>query len=46
MLEPRQADLLGRICAARLLSPDDLREAGALPSAEEDETAGAVSDGG
>jgi hypothetical protein len=46
MLEPRQADLLSRIYAGRLLSPDDLREAGALPSAEEDETAAAVSDGG
>jgi len=45
-LEPRQAGLLSRICAARLLSPDDLREAGALPSAEEDETAAAVSGGG
>jgi hypothetical protein len=37
-LEPKQADLLGRICAARLLSADDLRDAGALQSAEEDET--------
>jgi hypothetical protein len=46
MLEPRQADLLSRICAARLLSPHDLREAGALPTAEKDETAAAVSDGG
>jgi hypothetical protein len=45
MLEPEQEDLLSRICAGPLLSADDLREAGALPSLEEDE-APAVADGG
>jgi hypothetical protein len=41
MLEPAQSDLLSRICAGKLLSADDLREAGPLASAEEKETASA-----
>ncbi len=34
-LEPRQVDLLERICAGRLRSADELRDAGALSHAEE-----------
>jgi hypothetical protein len=34
-LEPRQADLLERICAGRLRSAEELREAGALTHAED-----------
>ena len=34
-LEPKQADLLDRICAGRLRSADELREAGALAQAAE-----------
>jgi hypothetical protein len=34
-LEPRQADLLERICAGRLRSAEELREAGALAHADE-----------
>jgi hypothetical protein len=34
-LEPRQADLLERICAGRLRSAEELREAGALTHTEE-----------
>jgi len=32
-LEPRQADLLERICGGRLIAMDDLRAAGILPAA-------------
>jgi hypothetical protein len=34
-LEPRQADLLDRICAGRLQTADELREAGAFATADE-----------
>lgn len=34
-LEPKQADLLGRICAGRLRTAEELREAGALADAPE-----------
>ena len=34
-LEPRQADLLGRICAGRLRTVEELRDAGALANADE-----------
>lgn len=46
LLEPAQADLLDRICAARLLSADDLRAAGALPRPEEDEVLSDAAAGG
>jgi len=35
LLEPRQADLLSRICAGPLLSAEELRDAGAFTIAEE-----------
>jgi hypothetical protein len=38
-LEPRQADLLDRICAGPLQSTDELRTAGALASADDSATA-------
>ncbi|MFZ3353178.1 MAG: type ISP restriction/modification enzyme [Xanthobacteraceae bacterium] len=38
-LEPRQADLLERICAGKLRKADELREAGALAHAEGEATA-------
>jgi hypothetical protein len=34
-LEPKQADLLDRICSNLLLSADELRNAGAFAHAEE-----------
>jgi hypothetical protein len=34
-LEPKQADLLNRICDSPLLSADDLRAAGALTHSED-----------
>jgi hypothetical protein len=37
-LEPRQADLLDRICAGRLRSAEELREAGALAQVDEKPT--------
>ena len=37
-LEPRQADLLERICAGKLRKSDELREAGALAHAEREPT--------
>ena len=39
VLEPRQADLLERICAGKLRKADELREAGALAHAEGEATA-------
>jgi hypothetical protein len=38
-LEPKQADLLDRICAGRLRSAEELRDAGALTHADEEPVA-------
>jgi hypothetical protein len=45
-LEPKQADLLTRICAGPLLTAEDLRDAGALPSLEGSSATPVLADSG